>query len=261
MKFAFLALLRRRLLLPVLALLIVCAQVQAQPRPDSVKADTAQVFIGKRNPWAALGLSMVCPGAGQLYNHQKGKGLLMMCLYWPAAISCSYMTSNQQPYDTLKEPSVGGAVIYISSLLISYSVGTWSIIDAPLTARNINWKNGYTGRPKQIPMLAFGFSFVLPGAGQLYNGQRAKAAMHLTLFGTGIGINSASKVGSAGEYIGGAVWSGAWLWSVIDAPLTARRINRGMDDAGGSSSFGLVFIPDPRNPRRLQPGIGLRAGF
>ena len=62
----------------------------------------------------------------------------------------------------------------------------------------------------------------------------------------------------AGLAVGGM----SWVVSVIDAPASASDLNR----RRGYSSLtrpgvGLVFVPDPRNPRRLRPGVGLRAGF
>lgn len=55
---------------------------------------------------------------------------------------------------------------------------------------------------------------------------------------------------------------GVHSWSMIDAPLSAKRINRRNGNTSlKNPGFGLVFVPDPRNHRHLQPGVGLRAGF
>lgn len=125
--------------------------------------------------------------------------------------------------------------------------------------------------PKKEPVLAFAFSLIMPGAGQFYNGQPVKSIIFLGSYLTGWGLlgkglaSSLSSGDTKGNYyclfgllLGGA----AWVGSVIDAPATASELNR----CRGYSSLkapgvGIVFVPDPRNPRHLQPGVGLRAGF
>jgi hypothetical protein len=179
MRYASLALPRRRLLLPVLALGLLLFSgyhsAWAQTQPDSARADTGQTWISKRNPWAAFGLSCLLPGGGQFYNHEKSKGCLMLKLFIPAAIGYMYCSIKYPEYDTTNNPSTIDGVIYLSSYLINIGVRTWSMIDAPLSAKRINRRNG----------------------------------------------NTSLK----------------------------------------NPSVGLVFAPDPRNPRRLRPGVGLRAGF
>ena len=159
-----LALLRRRLLFPVLALMIICASVQAQPSPDSVKADTVQIETGEKDPWAACLASCLMPGAGQVYNGQTGKG----CVFF------------------------GG---YVTGWVLMYK-------------------------------------------GMQSSEGGARAMSGLVLLGA------------------------AWVGSVIDAPASARDINRKRGFSTRSApGVGLVFAPDPRNPRRLRSGVGLRAGF
>ncbi len=129
--------------------------------------------------------------------------------------------------------------------------------------------------PKKEPVLAFGFSLLLPGTGQFYNGQPVKGGIFLGSYLTGWGLllagigqafshmdsgpeNAGENLALAGLVLGG----GAWVVSMIDAPASASDINH----RRGYSSLtrpgvGLVFVPDPLNPRGLQPGVGLRAGF
>jgi len=125
--------------------------------------------------------------------------------------------------------------------------------------------------PKRQPVVAFGLSLLLPGCGQFYNGQRGKGKLFLGsylagwgLWGQGLAISFSSGDTKGNYYclfgllLGGA----AWVGSVIDAPASASELNR----CRGYSSLkapgvGIVFVPDPRNPRRLQPGVGLKAGF
>jgi TM2 domain-containing membrane protein YozV/ribosomal protein L40E len=129
--------------------------------------------------------------------------------------------------------------------------------------------------PKKDPVLALCFSVLMPGAGQFYNGQPVKGGIFMGSYLTGWGLflagfkqamlhidsgpeNAGENLAWAGFVVGGV----SWLVSVIDAPVSASDINhrRGYS-ALTSPGVGLVFVPDSRNPRRLQPGVGLRAGF
>jgi len=128
--------------------------------------------------------------------------------------------------------------------------------------------------PKKDPVLALCFSVLMPGAGQFYNGQPVKGGIfmgsYLTgwgLFITGFGkalsnMDSGEDSGSGFALAGLLLGGGAWVVSVIDAPASASDVNhrRGYSFLT-RPGVGLVFVPDPRNLRRLQPGVGLRAGF
>jgi hypothetical protein len=120
---------------------------------------------------------------------------------------------------------------------------------------------------QKSPALAFGLSFVLPGAGQFYNGDYLKGAIQTTLFAAGLtlalALGEEESVYSSGAYTdysyygtytyynpsysggGASAWlyvgiglaAGSWLWSVIDAPLSASAINEAQDDV----RFGHMF--------------------
>jgi hypothetical protein len=127
--------------------------------------------------------------------------------------------------------------------------------------------------PKKEPVVALCLSLLIPGAGQHYNGQPVKGIIFFGSYLTGWGLfiegfkqaysnmdseNAGNSLALAGLVVGGV----SWLVSAIDAPVSASNINH----RRGYSSLtrpgvGLVFVPDPRSPRRLQPGVGLRAGF
>ena len=93
---------------------------------------------------------------------------------------------------------------------------------------------------KKEPWLAFGLSFLIPGAGQFYNGQHSKGVVQLgaVVLGWGLMISAVEDNyevygdmydpddddGSAG--LGVLLWLGGTLWSWIDAPISANRINR-----------------------------------
>jgi len=127
--------------------------------------------------------------------------------------------------------------------------------------------------PKKQPVVAFGLSLFVPGVGQFYNGQPGKGAIFLGGYLTGWGLMIAGAVktytqGTSNNGGNSLFWAGivvggvSWVGSVIDAPASARNINhrRGYSSLN-APGVGLMFVPDPRNPRRLQPGVGLQAGF
>ena len=80
------------------------------------------------------------------------------------------------------------------------------------------------------PATAFVSSMVLPGLGQMYNEQVEKG---LIIFGSQIGLSYAAiKIGVDPDYTDGskAVVYGLagvlYLYQILDAPLTADKINR-----------------------------------
>ncbi len=113
---------------------------RAQTVPDSTATHPYPV-VSKRNPWAAFGLSCLLPGLGQIYNHEKTKGIIFMGLFLPSALCNGWIHSEHQSPG--KELTDTETVIDLSTFVISYGVGIWSLIDAPLSAKRINRLNGY----------------------------------------------------------------------------------------------------------------------
>jgi hypothetical protein len=141
----------------------------------------------------------------------------------------------------------------------------WSVIDAHSSAWRINRKYAYEPPPTKRPphrnvWVALGLSCFLPGAGQIYNKEYLKSGLCVALYAAGGGLESTGK--HPQKDIGTTLMAGGWIGSIVDAPLTASRNNRIRSDYDRSMpKVGLIFVPDPRNPRRLRPGVGLRAGF
>jgi len=84
------------------------------------------------------------------------------------------------------------------------------------------------------PWLAFGLSYVFPGLGQLYNGQYVKAVVFPTIVCLGAALMMVSSPGadfSADDtsypllYAGVGLAGGAYIWSLVDAPVSANKIN------------------------------------
>ena len=94
----------------------------------------------------------------------------------------------------------------------------------------VNRRNNYYSSSvnEKNPGLALLFSLLIPGGGQYYNGERTKG---VTM--TGIWLGSAvltTVAANQGEVelssIGSLILLGNYIWSMIDAPVSANRINR-----------------------------------
>lgn len=93
---------------------------------------------------------------------------------------------------------------------------------------------------KKNPMVALGLSFPIVGSGQFYNGEYTKgvAQMGAALVGLGLvlgaggddsdnfGRNRDTDNGDWKKIPGYMLFFGGAIWSLIDAPMSANRINR-----------------------------------
>jgi hypothetical protein len=84
---------------------------------------------------------------------------------------------------------------------------------------------------KKSPVLACLLSIFPPGLclGQHYNGEHTKGFLLLALYATGsvmLYANEPESTSIEDFLVGLGLISGSWLWSVIDAPVSAARINR-----------------------------------
>lgn len=105
---------------------------------------------------------------------------------------------------------------------------------------------------KKSPGLAFLLSFLIVGAGQGYNGQWGKGVgmfagelVSAGVFAAGIG-DCAEGVDDCGVTIAGFVGMvGFALWSWIDAPISASKINRRIDAGGMALEVGPRLYDAP----------------
>jgi len=109
------------------------------------------------------------------------------------------------------------------------------------------------------PYLAWGLSALLPGMGQFYNGQPGKGALHLALiFGS---FAAAAEYRGIPEEVGLVGLFGTWIWSMIDAPLTARGINEGRVRVSAGQSRRPMVGLDRGGPflmRTIDVGLSVR---
>lgn len=107
------------------------------------------------------------------------------------------------------------------------------------------------------PGVALALSMVVPGAGQVYNGQIAKGLVFAGLFYGGVAMVAAAGISRTHKSITGYGWMsvatifGTYLWNMIDAETTAERRadepdqerhSRGMDPGVGTFTLGLGVI-------------------
>lgn len=104
---------------------------------------------------------------------------------------------------------------------------------------------------KKSPALAFLLSFLIVGAGQGYNGQWGKGVGMFAgeLVSVGVfaaGIDDCASGDNCGVSLAGFVGMvGFALWSWIDAPISASKINRRIDAGGMALEVGPRLYDAP----------------
>lgn len=129
---------------------------------------------------------------------------------------------------------------------------------------------------KKEPALAFGLSFFFPGAGQFYNGEAGKGAIMLGVSMAGVMVlmiaaaedddfwgNSSDDTAPAMVMMPLAMIMGSWIWSMIDAPISATRINRERGWAIAPDKIDNLYlsITDLDPGKQLTPGVQLKMMF
>lgn len=110
--------------------------------------------------------------------------------------------------------------------------GAFLLADAAVPEEALPLVPQMTEVQEKNPWLAFLLSFVITGTGQFYNGENKKGGIMLAGALTGAGMIVSQIEDDKIPEDNGVVTTGALLlfgsglWSVIDAPLSANRINR-----------------------------------
>ena len=100
------------------------------------------VAVKEKNPWIALGLSVLVPGLGQFYNGQPVKGSIQFGLVvggytmFLLAVDDDIVYADGTVLDVNDDDAIGGL-----GILVAGGAVIWSIIDAPISANNINKRN------------------------------------------------------------------------------------------------------------------------
>lgn len=107
------------------------------------------------------------------------------------------------------------------------------IIAAKLFAQSSTQDEIYIIPEEKDPGTAFLYSLFIPGVGQMHNDQVGKGFAILGLSGIsavlaltiGNGNNSRDKIEGT-NMVFPVIFFGTWLYSIIDAPITAQSINK-----------------------------------
>ena len=87
-------------------------------------------------------------------------------------------------------------------------------------------------RRRKEPWVAFGLSFILPGAGQFYNGHFLKGLGYLGQWAAGaMMVSVAPEPPNPAWEMGAAFMIGSLLASAVDVPVSAIRINKKIETA------------------------------
>jgi len=107
--------------------------------PRSIRITDKDENVSRKSPWVAFGLSFLFPGLGQLYNEEYGKAILMGSLgaIGLGAVALAAASTN---FDSESNPDYIGVILY-SGIAVYGGVYIWSMIDAPISASNINERN------------------------------------------------------------------------------------------------------------------------
>ena len=105
----------------------------------------------QRDPWISFGLSVICPGGGQVYNKQYGKGAILFTSTVIGVILLMRNTESdliggteedyQSIYDDLVDIGPDDVGLILGGVL---GIGgyVYSVVDAPKSANKINRQGG-----------------------------------------------------------------------------------------------------------------------
>jgi len=95
----------------------------------------------EKSPELAFFLSLIFPGGGQYYNGQIGKGVIMDLMFFGGIGAALTLGIDEYSYYGFTYGSEANAFFWIGLGLAS-TAEIWSIIDAPISANNINKRRG-----------------------------------------------------------------------------------------------------------------------
>ena len=136
-------------LMPLLFVVALALPSQAEDRGTIIRLDqtsekaSASSVASAKNPWVAFTLSFAIPGAGQFYNGEPKKALVMLA----GMIGGLAFTVSSQTDDDDLNARMGIGILAMAGCSL------WSMIDAPLSAERINKERGLVKKWKDGKML------------------------------------------------------------------------------------------------------------
>ena len=186
----------------------------------------------------------------------------LMAFVVPSQVSAQYYgdtVTRKQMIDAiyLKDGRViRGIILEKTDELLSVRIGDGSVVHFKMdqVAKMLQEEQARTSLKKNI-YIAVGLSALITGGGQFYNGQPVKGGIQLGLAVVGWSLifsasdNPYSSSSDSKAGVGALLVSGAWIWSVIDAGISADKINR-------ENEYGhLIELGDDRFTLGVDPAI------
>lgn len=132
-----------------------------------------------KQPWLAVFLSNLFPGAGQIYAGSKSKGIFFIVLgcslfLITAAGLCLFIFTDDASLSRMY------GFIGLIAGIIATIFGIYALFDAYKTAKNYNAEHALNLEAvKKKPWLAVFLSNIFPGIGQFYNRQMLKGILFI----------------------------------------------------------------------------------
>ena len=124
------------------------SQFQAQPQQQAQPAPTRRYIyvmnpgFVRKDPGLATIYSLICPGLGQFYNEQFGKGAIMLGGCVAGMVMLAAGTPNDSRYNNNYQSNNGSSGLATVGAVCAVGFYLWSVIDAPIQANNFNRRNG-----------------------------------------------------------------------------------------------------------------------
>lgn len=184
--------------------------------------------------------SVVFPGVGHFYNGERAKAWEYMGVTFGSfAAGCVLIASAEKAQDD------GDFALRLIAAGYCMYICTWAILadalDASASAHRINRDGPLVfpeGYKRKSPILAGTFSALIPGAGQIYNGDAERGVRHLmlgaaSLLATKASIDCSINASTRGDktlwgtaaYASGLALLVNTIWSTVDAINTANTRN------------------------------------
>lgn len=152
-----------------------------------------------------------------------------------------------------------------------YNENEISKIEKELIAQKYSGNQYVPGYDKKSPALAWFCSFLIPGLGQMViNEQYGKGIAMFLGYGAAIGVCYAGAINSDEimTISGAAATLGIFFWSMIDAPVVAKKLNKQnlLSYEVGNGELSLkpdvaFYSLNVSNPSNITPTVGMKLTY
>jgi signal peptidase I len=190
-----------------------------------------------KQPWLAVFLSLLWPGAGQLYGGNRVRGISLMAIYFFLYILGA---GSVLFFVLLKDKTLSQlmGLLFIASGASLFIISIYALFDAHRVAKKFNANNNIEPDPFAIknPWLAVFLSAMLTGLGQLYNKQWLKGFFFILCFAV---ISVVDEI----NYLISLLFFPLSLFSLKDAFDSAERMNgSGQKFVDQGSSIAKIIV-------------------